>query len=144
MLVRAGGAAEITGVSEDSQRDWRKRGFIPSLNGGHARFDATALAQLILMRKMADACVPLPIASSTARVLAPCLLLVGAGLEDRVWAVVDGERTAPLERMALTIEVSRLGVCVVLNLKAIAAQFVERAEAYFAGQEMMTAGGSAQ
>jgi hypothetical protein len=42
-------AASITGVSALTQRDWRHRGFLPKLSGGHARFDEDGLERLALL-----------------------------------------------------------------------------------------------
>jgi hypothetical protein len=46
-------AARITGVSTDSQRDWRRRGFLPQVEG-HARFDAFSLVELWAMKMLSD------------------------------------------------------------------------------------------
>lgn len=46
-------AAEMTGVSTMTQRDMRRRGFIPVVEG-HARFDPFALAELQVFRLLAD------------------------------------------------------------------------------------------
>ncbi|RQW41376.1 helix-turn-helix domain-containing protein [Novosphingobium sp. LASN5T] len=42
-------ATAITGVSQDLQRDWRRRGFLPR-SEGHARFDLFGLAELLTMK----------------------------------------------------------------------------------------------
>lgn len=49
-----GEAERITGLSTMMQRDWRRRGFIESTEG-HARFDAFALAELMVLKMLADA-----------------------------------------------------------------------------------------
>lgn len=46
-------AERITGVNVTLQRDWRRRGFLPS-NEGHARFDVFGLAKLRFLSVMAD------------------------------------------------------------------------------------------
>lgn len=45
-------AERITGVNTALQRDWRRRGFMPS-NEGHARFDVFALAKMLFLQSMA-------------------------------------------------------------------------------------------
>ena len=44
---------KITGLTTTMQRDWRRRGFLPS-NSGHARFDAFGLAEALVMKLLAD------------------------------------------------------------------------------------------
>lgn len=44
-------AAQITGVSVEKQRDWRRHGYLPETEG-HARFDAYQLAELFFVEKM--------------------------------------------------------------------------------------------
>ncbi|MCX5513738.1 hypothetical protein C3941_13660 [Kaistia algarum] len=44
---------KITGLSTMMQRDWRRRGFIPVV-GGHARFDPFSLAEIFVMKLLAD------------------------------------------------------------------------------------------
>ncbi|MGH6978208.1 MAG: hypothetical protein ACRED4_02780 [Brevundimonas sp.] len=46
-------AEAITGLSTTMQRDWRRREFLPR-GDGHARFDAFALAQMMVMKALAD------------------------------------------------------------------------------------------
>lgn len=46
-------AAEVTGVSTMTQRDMRRRGILPAVEG-HARFDPFALAELQVFRQLAD------------------------------------------------------------------------------------------
>ncbi|QTI79020.1 hypothetical protein IAI58_15505 [Roseomonas marmotae] len=48
-----GEAERITGVSTAQQRDWRRRGFLPS-NEGHARFDLFSMAEMWVLKLMAD------------------------------------------------------------------------------------------
>lgn len=46
--------ARITGLSAGMQRDWRSRGFLPSPPAGaHARFDAPAVARILVMQTLA-------------------------------------------------------------------------------------------
>ncbi|MEO3428922.1 hypothetical protein AAFN88_08715 [Pelagibius sp. CAU 1746] len=52
-LFTPGEAEGITGVSTALQRDWRRRGFLPS-NDGHARFDVFALAEMWALRLLAE------------------------------------------------------------------------------------------
>lgn len=48
-----GEVEKITGLSTMMQRDWRRRGFLPSM-AGHARFDPFALAEVFVMKLLAD------------------------------------------------------------------------------------------
>ena len=45
--------ARISGLSQGMQRDWRSRGYLPK-SEKHARFDALAVAKLLVMQKLAD------------------------------------------------------------------------------------------
>lgn len=45
-------AAELTGVDVETQRNWRKRGLLPSFARKHARFDPFQLAQLAATRAL--------------------------------------------------------------------------------------------
>lgn len=44
--------AAMTGVSQDEQRDWRKRGFLPRLTGGKAAFDLKAITTIMVAKRM--------------------------------------------------------------------------------------------
>lgn len=46
-------AAEISGLSQTMQRDWRRRGFLPS-NEGRARFTAFEVASMLAMKLLSD------------------------------------------------------------------------------------------
>ncbi len=46
-------AERITGVNVTLQRDWRRRGFLPS-NEGHARFDVFSLAKMRFLGVMSE------------------------------------------------------------------------------------------
>lgn len=46
-------AERITGISVDQQRDYRRHGYLPKVDG-HARFDAYDLAKLYFVKAMAD------------------------------------------------------------------------------------------
>lgn len=48
-----GEAEKITGLSTGMQRDWRKRGLLPS-NDGHARFDLFSLAEMLAFKLLSD------------------------------------------------------------------------------------------
>lgn len=48
-----GEVEKITGLSTMMQRDWRRRGFLPTA-AGHARFDPFALAEIFVMKLLAD------------------------------------------------------------------------------------------
>lgn len=48
----AGEAAHITGISQDEQRDWRKRGFLPPVDGGKAKFNVKSLAQMMVAKRL--------------------------------------------------------------------------------------------
>ena len=50
----ASDAARATGVTAALQRDWRRRSYLPSLGGKHARFDAFVLSQLALARALSN------------------------------------------------------------------------------------------
>ncbi len=58
-------AERITGVPTVQQRDWRRRGFLPS-NAGHARFDAFNLAELLTLKRMAERDIGLQAVSKIA------------------------------------------------------------------------------
>lgn len=46
-------AERITGVNTALQRDWRRRGILPS-SEGHARFDIFSLSRMVVLRCLAD------------------------------------------------------------------------------------------
>ncbi len=46
-------AERVTGATTTMQRDWRRRGFLPS-GDGHARFDLFSLGRLFVMKALAD------------------------------------------------------------------------------------------
>lgn len=52
-LFTPGEAQRITDVATVMQRDWRRRGFLPS-GDGHARFDVFSLAELWALKLLAD------------------------------------------------------------------------------------------
>jgi len=43
----------VTGVNVALQRDWRRRGLLPETGGGHARYTASELAEMLLMQDFA-------------------------------------------------------------------------------------------
>lgn len=49
-----GEVEKITGLTTVQQRDWRRRGFLPANAGGHARFEASVVAELWTMQLLAD------------------------------------------------------------------------------------------
>lgn len=46
-------AEMVTGVNVALQRDWRRRGLLAETGGGHARYTAAELAEMILMQDFA-------------------------------------------------------------------------------------------
>lgn len=58
-LYQAGEAAYITGVSPETQREWRGRGFLPSTPGKHARFTVRDLCRLRMLRALIEAGIPI-------------------------------------------------------------------------------------
>jgi DNA-binding transcriptional MerR regulator len=58
-VYAAGEAAFITGVSPDTQHDWRRRGFLPATGGKHTRFTVRDLCRLRLMRALVDTGFPI-------------------------------------------------------------------------------------
>lgn len=63
-VFAAGEAAYITGVSQDTQRDWRRRGFLPPSVGKHTRFTVRELCHLRLIRAVLEAGFSLTLAAS--------------------------------------------------------------------------------
>lgn len=61
-----GEAERVTGLSTTMQRDWRRREFIPTVTG-HARFDAFDLAEMSVLKMLADR----SIGPQTAKEVAP-------------------------------------------------------------------------
>lgn len=57
-------AARITGVSPETQQDWRRRGFLPETGGKHMRWTVRELCRLRLMRALAEAGFPIGLAVS--------------------------------------------------------------------------------
>jgi hypothetical protein len=55
-------AAAITGVSVDSQRDWRRRMFLPGNPGGWTRYSLRDLCRLRLMRALVECGLPIGVA----------------------------------------------------------------------------------
>lgn len=47
-------AEMVTGVNVALQRDWRRRGLLPETGGGHARYRAAELAQMMIMQEGAN------------------------------------------------------------------------------------------
>lgn len=44
-------AEHVTGVNVALQRDWRRRGLLPETGGGHARYSAADLAEMMIMQE---------------------------------------------------------------------------------------------
>ncbi|MBX9791257.1 MAG: helix-turn-helix domain-containing protein [Sphingomonas sp.] len=44
-------AEMVTGVNVALQRDWRRRGLLPETGGGHARYNAAELAEMMIMQR---------------------------------------------------------------------------------------------
>lgn len=57
-VYEAATAAFITGVAPETQREWRRRGFLPSHDGRHARFTVRDLCRLRLMRALVETGFP--------------------------------------------------------------------------------------
>lgn len=93
MDMRAGALAAVTGVSPARQRDWRRRGVLPSTGGRHLRFTLDMAARLKVLKVLSDASVPLDAAASIAESLADAV--AGAALGEDTepkWAIIaDGE-----------------------------------------------------
>lgn len=54
VVFTAGEAERITGLSLATQRDWRRRRFLPQIEGGKAGFDVFGLCEMAAMRGFAD------------------------------------------------------------------------------------------
>lgn len=67
----------MTGLSTAMQRDWRKRGFLSSLQGKHARFTADEVAALFIMKLLADGGLGPAVSHRLAQPAARALLMYG-------------------------------------------------------------------
>ncbi|HEV2082790.1 MAG TPA: MerR family transcriptional regulator [Brevundimonas sp.] len=87
----AADAARITGVSQDEQRDWRKRGFLPPIDGGKAKFDVKLLAGMLAAKKLQG----LGIAPTTGWALArSCGAMIYTRIMNRRHGVLDLQELA--------------------------------------------------
>lgn len=92
-----GEAERITSVATVMQRDWRRRGFLPS-NEGHARFDAFAVAELWTLKLLIDRGVTLQEAKEVSDLCAIGIVYEALhnheafeGFAPEDWALDDGE-----------------------------------------------------
>lgn len=81
--------ARLTGVSPDQQRDWRRRGILPSIDDSRTRLFAPYVAQILVRRAMNDAGVPLTEAPASVA-MATMLLLFQAQAEPGALVFEDG------------------------------------------------------
>lgn len=87
----AADAARITGISQEEQRDWRKRGFLPPIEGGKARFDVKLLSGMLVAKRLHT----LGIAPSTGWALArSCGVIIYARLMNSRRGVLDEHNLA--------------------------------------------------
>src|SRR4051794_31446513 len=79
-----GEVADITGISQLAQRQWRSRKILPPLRGRkHKRFRASELGELIALKAFADAGVPMErVKEAAAAAVLPVWTLVIATLLD--------------------------------------------------------------
>ena len=75
-----GDVAKITGLSPAMQRDWRRRGFVPSNEGARATFDPFEVASLLGMKLLADQKIGPAATSAIAALLGSGI--VGQALRD--------------------------------------------------------------
>jgi DNA-binding transcriptional MerR regulator len=92
-----GEAAKISGVSVTTQRDWRRRGFLPKTDG-HARFDAFEVAEMLVLSCLGQQ----GIGPSQVRAVLPSL---GAGV---VGAALRSPRSVSGDVEAIWLEPARL------------------------------------
>ncbi|UVI39339.1 helix-turn-helix domain-containing protein [Qipengyuania spongiae] len=59
-------AENVTGVSTQTQRDWRRRGILAKRDEGHARYDLFDLAEMMAIKLLSDRGVPLIEAADVA------------------------------------------------------------------------------
>ncbi len=64
-----GEAEKITDVSPATQRDWRRHGFLPKIDG-HARFDGFNLAEIMALKMLSERGVPLKQAAEVGELCA--------------------------------------------------------------------------
>lgn len=53
-LFSASEVEKLTGLTTATQRDWRRRGYLPELDGGHARYDIFDICEIAFMQKMTE------------------------------------------------------------------------------------------
>lgn len=66
----AGEAERITGVSTATQRDWRRRKYLPAGNDGWTQYDLHGLAHLLVMRVLQDRGIGPSVSSEIAEIAA--------------------------------------------------------------------------
>lgn len=101
-------AERITGVSTVQQRDWRRHGFLPPLEGGKAVFDAKLLSGILAAKALNDAGIPpavgWPLARSCGALIYARCLNSGRGVFDPQALVREPlvQAGRPLPRYAIT------------------------------------------
>lgn len=147
----AADAARMTGLTQEEQRDWRKRQLLPPITGGKARFQILMLAGMLVAKKLVDTgMTPQSVRLISQRCgrmiytrllnrrrgvydpqsLAAGPLVAGDGQSDVMakWAIVDEPR---VWGYAATPEelIDQLGdASIVLDLDRLAGQLVDRAQ----------------
>lgn len=78
----------MTGLTTDSQRDWRRRGFLPR-HEKHARFDIFKVAELYVMKMFVDQGKSPGLASAYASRVAASLVMTALVWREGVWGDTD-------------------------------------------------------
>jgi hypothetical protein len=79
-------AEAISGIGVDRQRDLRRHGYLPALEGGHARFDVSGLAIMTAAAALSEVGIPpsvsWPLAKSCGTLITMRLLNARRGVAD--------------------------------------------------------------
>lgn len=103
----AGEAAELTGVSQVMQRDWRRHGFLePSVPGKHVRFSLLEICIMALMKVQTDNGKAVSAAHWVAKMTADAAILQIEKCQ--VGVSIEGLNIGPAQRRKLIYELNSI------------------------------------
>lgn len=85
----------ITGVSQHLQRDWRRRGYLPAIEG-KARFDAVVLGEMMALKALGDRGIGPQIAKQSSR-------LIGLSV---AWAAIANPKSIQSDLQSIDIKIA--------------------------------------
>lgn len=95
----AGDVSEITGLPPVMQRDWRRKGFLPEIGEGHARFDAFGLCEIWARRLFLDQGIK-PSVSGEASKLCSFAIVARALVSPQAYQPADERAASPTHNEA--------------------------------------------